>query len=126
MTRKGPTSFEDLRTVNGVVFPTFNEAAKALGLLESDELFRRTLDEACDEISNRRRLWHYFASLVYHSRPADPQALLDEFLDKLNPPRVAHGRNDFPSTVEQRRAEVMRSIEYHLNCMGSSTRWIVN
>lgn len=68
MARKGPTSFEDLRTVNGITFATFNEAAKALGLLESDELFRRTLDEACDEISNLHRLQHYFAMLLFHSR----------------------------------------------------------
>jgi hypothetical protein len=33
---KGSKSFEDLRTVNGQVHPTFKAACLALGLLEDD------------------------------------------------------------------------------------------
>ncbi|KAL6893835.1 hypothetical protein ACP4OV_007933 [Aristida adscensionis] len=41
----GATSFEDLRTVDGVVLPTFREAAERRGLIESDN----TLDECLTE-----------------------------------------------------------------------------
>ena len=34
--KAGATSFEDLRTVDGVVHPTFNAACRPLGLLEDD------------------------------------------------------------------------------------------
>ncbi len=33
---KGPTSFENLRTINGIEFPTFRDACIHLGLLEDD------------------------------------------------------------------------------------------
>ena len=33
---RGATSFENLRTVDGIVFPTFKEACISLGLLEND------------------------------------------------------------------------------------------
>ncbi|POM60628.1 Helitron helicase-like protein [Phytophthora palmivora] len=34
--QKGPTSFEDLRTVNGYLYPTYRDAARAVGYLEND------------------------------------------------------------------------------------------
>ncbi|CAB3225493.1 unnamed protein product [Arctia plantaginis] len=33
---RGPTSFETLRTVNGVIFPTYRAACEELNLLEND------------------------------------------------------------------------------------------
>lgn len=38
--RKCPLSYEDLRTVNGVPYGTFREAAVALGLVRGDEEYR--------------------------------------------------------------------------------------
>ena len=34
---RGPKSFEDLKTVNGILLPSFHEAAKMRGLLDDDE-----------------------------------------------------------------------------------------
>ena len=34
---KGPTSFEDIRTVNGVIHPTFSDACYSMGLLDDDK-----------------------------------------------------------------------------------------
>ena len=45
-TRRGPTSFEHLRTVDGVQYTTFREACVALGLLEDDDHWVKTFDEA--------------------------------------------------------------------------------
>ena len=34
---KGPTSFEDIRTINGVLYPIFKDACYAMGLLDDDK-----------------------------------------------------------------------------------------
>lgn len=43
---KGPTSFEDIRTVGGVLYPDFKSACRALGLLEDDNEWDTALEEA--------------------------------------------------------------------------------
>jgi len=40
------TSFTDLRTVSGVLLPTFHEAAKRRGLIEVDNTLHEGLAEA--------------------------------------------------------------------------------
>ena len=42
----GATSFQDLRTVDGIVFPAFHEAAERRGLIESDNTIGECLNEA--------------------------------------------------------------------------------
>ncbi|CDO77896.1 hypothetical protein BN946_scf184952.g8 [Trametes cinnabarina] len=46
--RTGATSFEALRTVNGIVHPTFHATCLALGLLEDDSEWRQCLKEAVE------------------------------------------------------------------------------
>jgi len=43
---RGATSFEKLRTVEGVLYPTFKEACLHRGLLEDDEEWKQCLSEA--------------------------------------------------------------------------------
>ncbi|KAI3737814.1 hypothetical protein L2E82_27827 [Cichorium intybus] len=43
---KGPKSFEDIRTVNGNVFPTFRDTCYALGLLDDDREYIDAINEA--------------------------------------------------------------------------------
>ena len=43
---RGPTGFEDLRTVNGVLKSLFREACKDLGLLEDDNEWNNCFDKA--------------------------------------------------------------------------------
>lgn len=43
---KGPTSFNFLKTVNGVLYSTYKEACKAKGLLEDNTHWNQTLSEA--------------------------------------------------------------------------------
>ncbi|KAK9051315.1 hypothetical protein SSX86_027942 [Deinandra increscens subsp. villosa] len=43
---KGPTSFEDIRTFNGVVHPTFRDACYARGLLDDDREYIEGIQEA--------------------------------------------------------------------------------
>lgn len=43
---RGPLSFEHLRTVDGITYQTFKDAATTLGLLENDGSLRQCLLEA--------------------------------------------------------------------------------
>jgi hypothetical protein len=122
--RAGPKSFKDLRTVNGIEYATFSDAAKQLGLLESDALFARAMQDACDEMPNFRRLQHYFAMLIFHSRPSDPQQLFYDFLEQMNPPLSVNNNSYPPKSYEMRKGEVMRNLEYFFNCMGTSCMYM--
>ncbi|KAL3121265.1 hypothetical protein niasHT_008247 [Heterodera trifolii] len=72
--RPGPKSFTDLRTVDGIQFETFVGTCQFLGLQVSDEVFRRAMQEACAEMSNLKRLQHYFAMLLAHAHPSSGRA----------------------------------------------------
>lgn len=123
MVRPGPTSFEDLRTVDGTIYPSFAAAAKACGLLESDEIFIRAMKDACIEKMSLKRLQHYFAMLICHGQPSDPQHLFELFLDEMYPQPAANTFNR-PLAVESRRSCVLRNLEYYFNCMGTSCRFV--
>ncbi|KAL8152827.1 LOW QUALITY PROTEIN: hypothetical protein V2J09_010595 [Rumex salicifolius] len=43
---KGPTCYEDIRTVDGIVYPTFREACYALGLLDDEKEYIDGIMEA--------------------------------------------------------------------------------
>ncbi|XP_057747327.1 uncharacterized protein LOC130966529 [Arachis stenosperma] len=43
---KGPRSYEELRSFNGVVYPTFRDACYAHGLLDDDQEYIDTIEEA--------------------------------------------------------------------------------
>ncbi|XP_055941777.1 uncharacterized protein LOC129971825 [Argiope bruennichi] len=49
----GPTSFSDLKTLNGIVCETFIQACGLRGLLEEDSHWKSTLDEAATTHSGR-------------------------------------------------------------------------
>ena len=51
------TSFTDLRTVNGNIFNTFQEAAIERGLLADDKIWCKTLNEACISETDTSKLW---------------------------------------------------------------------
>uniref|UniRef100_A0A914PAR4 ATP-dependent DNA helicase n=1 Tax=Panagrolaimus davidi TaxID=227884 RepID=A0A914PAR4_9BILA len=78
----GPTSFKDLRTVDGVEYPTNREACVALGLVVNDKLYEDTLFEALNHTSpNQFR--YLFARLLAHCDLGNPLELFDKFEDHL-------------------------------------------
>jgi ATP-dependent DNA helicase PIF1 len=64
------TSYEDLRTVDGVIQPSFHEAAKRRGLIEEDNSLDVCLTEAStyQMPTSLRRL---FATLLVFCEPSD-------------------------------------------------------
>ena len=75
---RGPTSFEDLKTVNGILHPTFVEACKAAGLVEDDAEWKNCLQEAslfCGPGAMRR----LFAVILTQNNPQNPWLLWNDF-----------------------------------------------
>ena len=57
------TSFEDIRTVYGILYPTFKAACNTLGLLDPDTKWYEALFEAAQwsRANNRKNYQHYFS-----------------------------------------------------------------
>jgi len=75
---KGSTSFEDLRRLNGITYPTFYEACLARGLLEDNGEWRQCLLEA-SFMQTGEQLRHLFALLLLSCSPTRPEELWNEF-----------------------------------------------
>jgi hypothetical protein len=80
--RAGAKSFEDLRTIDGVLFPTFQAACCKLGLLDNDT----EIDSVMEEASSLRfgdPLCDVFATILMYCRPSDPLAFWERHKLKL-------------------------------------------
>ncbi|XP_042944515.1 uncharacterized protein LOC122278387 [Carya illinoinensis] len=109
---RGPLSFEDLRTVDGVVAPTFREAATMHGLLQRDSSLQDCLHEAYlyQMPSNLRRL---FATILVYCNPTNLREIWERFEQDMSV--------DFRSTensMSDVRMQVLHSISFTLESMG--------
>jgi hypothetical protein len=76
-TIRGPPSFATLRTVDGVLHRDYKSACVARGLLESDEEWHRTMEEAAVfQTGNQLRL--LFVCILLNCHPGDPLQLWNE------------------------------------------------
>uniref|UniRef100_K3Y2Z6 ATP-dependent DNA helicase n=1 Tax=Setaria italica TaxID=4555 RepID=K3Y2Z6_SETIT len=112
----GATSYRDLRTVDGVLLPSFREAAERRGLIEEDN----TLDECLTENSlfhmpsSLRRL---FVTILVFCEPNDVFGLWTKHLDAMSEDYRRNNPN--PSLVEQM---VLIDIRNMLQSMGKDIR----
>ena len=74
----GATSFRSLKTVEGVERETFQDAARALGLLESDDQWYQCMEESAHSQSPIA-LRKLFCIIMVFCEPADPHHLWDTF-----------------------------------------------
>ncbi|KAH9078240.1 hypothetical protein Ae201684P_019682 [Aphanomyces euteiches] len=113
--RRGPTSHEDLRTVNGVVHPKFKSAALVLGFLENDEEWLTCMREAT-ETATPYELRTLFVSILIHCEPADARGLWNKFEDEM--------RQDFhrmyPDDSQKSTAFAIQALSRCLESNGSS------
>lgn len=74
----GPTSFEYLRSFNGILYDTFQEAARARFLVSTDDEWKETLQHAAlvDMPNSMRKL---FAYLLCFCEVGNPLALWATF-----------------------------------------------
>ncbi|XP_044591486.1 uncharacterized protein LOC123269716 [Cotesia glomerata] len=79
---RGPTSFNDLKTVEGVEHPTFQATCRALGLLEDDINWDRTLEEASIFYSPYK-IRELFAIMLVFCQVGDPIKLWTKYRESL-------------------------------------------
>ena len=92
---RGPTCFEDLRTVDGVVYDTFQEAANKRGLLEDDAHWNDTLEEAAF-VQSSARLRTLFAVMLRSCEIADPKTLWTNHRDNMSADILMEARRANP------------------------------
>ncbi|ODM86919.1 ATP-dependent DNA helicase pif1 [Orchesella cincta] len=80
---RGATSYEDLRTVDGVCYETFKEAAIAKNLLDGDENWIKTLEEASlFQMPSQLRM--LLCSIFVFGFPTNPMELYMRFKEFLS------------------------------------------
>lgn len=79
---RGPTSFQHLRTVNGVLCGTYREACQHLGLLENDTHWDHTLEDAVDS-SNAKQIRTLFSIILSTCFPSTPTDLWHKYKDHM-------------------------------------------
>ena len=79
---RGPTSYEDVRTVDSVTYPSFREAAIAAGLFVDDKEWEYAIEEAVGHASPKS-LRLLLATVIAFGRPQNPAALYNRFRDDL-------------------------------------------
>lgn len=80
---KPTRSFEQLRTVYGQIYPTFQQATSALGLFEHDTEAEKTLEEAVSNICSPSQLRFLFAQVI-HNFPAPAVTLFQQYQLQLS------------------------------------------
>ncbi|XP_074102059.1 ATP-dependent DNA helicase pif1-like [Cotesia typhae] len=79
---RGPTSFNDLKTVEGVEHPTFQATCRALELLEDDINWDRTLEEA-SIFDSPYKIRELFAIMLVFCQVGDPIKLWTKYRESL-------------------------------------------
>lgn len=71
---RGPRNYEDIKTVNGLTYPTFKAACYALGLLDDDKEWNDCLQEASNWATGYQ-LRQLFVTLLLYCEVCDPLQL---------------------------------------------------
>lgn len=82
ITVRGPTSFENIRTVNGQICATYREACQQLQLLENDTHWEATLQDA-SLTSHPKQIRALFAIILVTCFPAKPKELWQKFKNDM-------------------------------------------
>ncbi|XP_021771152.1 uncharacterized protein LOC110735283 [Chenopodium quinoa] len=114
---RSPKSFEDLRTVNGHINATFQQAALKLGLMEEDDAIELCLTEGC-AIQMPHVIRRLFATVLIFCQPSDPLSLWTKYYDSF----LEDYRYKYPTNVVRVKHLVVRSIEQLVESMGSSLK----
>lgn len=78
MTVKGAKSYADVRTFEGIVYPTFRQACESRGLLENDNDWHLLFDEAIVSASSLQ-LRQLFVTVVMFCSVGNVRSLFDKY-----------------------------------------------
>ncbi|KAK7003156.1 hypothetical protein BgiMline_004587 [Biomphalaria glabrata] len=95
---KGPTSFTNLKTVEGVVCQTFREACQRRGMLDNDEHWEAALAEAA-QTGTAQRVRHLFALLLTTCGLSNPLDLWEKYKNALSDDILLQKRRENPDIL---------------------------
>lgn len=81
--RKGAKSFDDLKTVNGIIHNTFLETCLALGVIEDDNEWKRALNEA-ESWMMPQQLRRLFVRILIYCQSMYPELLWNKFKSSMS------------------------------------------
>ena len=124
---RGATSFENLRTVDGMVYPTFKRACIALGLLEDDGEWVALFREGAQFMTGKA-LRHLFALALQYTTISNPLTIWETFWPSMcdDIPRIlATGRVPVPAGAEEIEGRIdsdygLYLLQEYLNEFGKS------
>jgi len=117
---KGPTSFHDLRSVDGVLCETYQQACQMRGLLQDDDHWKQTLTEAV-AIRSPNSLRSLFAVMLNMCAISNPRELWDNFKEHFAED-LLHRQQQHDPDAEFSEAifnETLALIQHRLREMGS-------
>ncbi|KAK9733479.1 hypothetical protein RND81_04G070500 [Saponaria officinalis] len=123
---KGPKSYEDIRTVNEIIYPTFKEACYALGILGDDKEYVDAIIEA-SFWGTGIYLRNLFVTLLLSGSLVKPEIVWEKTWHLLSDD-ILHGRrtelrnHDLQLSDEQLQNFALSEIEASLQSNGSSLR----
>ncbi|XP_028799879.1 uncharacterized protein LOC114755171 [Neltuma alba] len=109
-TVRGPTSYEDLRTVDSIFYPTFRDACYALGLLEDDREYIDAMKEA--------NQWAWLLQVIFVDYPSMP--LPEDCSDRSTINRLILAELDFD------RVALQHQLHEYLNSFTDEQATIFN
>ncbi|XP_022003818.1 ATP-dependent DNA helicase RRM3-like [Helianthus annuus] len=113
---RGPKSFEDIRTVNGELFPTFKDACYAMGLLDDDNEYVEAIKEASFD-GHCRYLRALFATMLLTNTLTRPEFVWDKTWHLLGDD-ILYRHLTLPE--DQLKNQILFEIENYLISNGSS------
>ncbi|KAL0446126.1 UNVERIFIED_CONTAM: hypothetical protein Slati_1740500 [Sesamum latifolium] len=121
---RGAQSFEDLRTFNGIIYPTFKQVCAARGLLDEDNEWYEALSEASTWASSVK-LRNMFSTMLMVLEITDPvnlcerhwRAMVDDLQHRV---RRDLTNNNIRLTDEELKDWALQEIEWILNRNGKS------
>ncbi|XP_021986751.1 uncharacterized protein LOC110883256 [Helianthus annuus] len=125
---KGPRSFEEIRTVDGQLFPTFRDACYAMGLLDDDMEYIEAIKEA-SFVQDGRSTRALFVTLLLSNTLSRPEYVFEQtwkYLgdDILYNRRKATKNKELVISNERLKNQTLVEIEKYLIRNGSSLkRW---
>ncbi|XP_064648740.1 uncharacterized protein LOC135500954 [Lineus longissimus] len=81
--KPGPCSYEDIRTIDDTLCPTFRDTCNKLGLISDDNEINLAMTEA-SSIKFGNQLRYFFTTLLMYCRPADPPAFWEKWQVELS------------------------------------------
>ncbi|KAK1684710.1 hypothetical protein QYE76_045558 [Lolium multiflorum] len=125
-TMKGCTSFENIRTVDGVIHPTYKLACKALGFLDDDNEWIECINEASSWASGTQ-LRQLFTTILTHCEVTSPKMLWDSTWEALCEDmqykrRTILNFQTLQLTTTQKKAYALIEIEKLMRQVGKSLK----